>query len=124
METEKRRKRRTTITKEIVKTVRKAHLKEKTTIEIAEELEISISSTRSICQKIANGLTDDEIACSKKGRPPAQNNNLKSELRVLIERDPSIQRARLWRLLRLFAIFLLIKDDLIAVKYICVINNI
>lgn len=76
------------MTKEIIKSVRKALNKEKTTNEIADELEISISCARKVCEKISIGLTDEEISGSKKGRPVATKHNVKSEVRKLIERDP------------------------------------
>ena len=42
-----------------------------------------------MCSKISQGLSDDDICGTKKGRPPGSGNNLKSEARMLIERDPT-----------------------------------
>ena len=70
---EKIRKTRTIITKETARRIRKSLEKEMKLKDIAEELEISISSARSISVKIAEDLSDEEIISVKKGRPSCPN---------------------------------------------------
>nr|XP_047135744.1 uncharacterized protein LOC124812766 [Hydra vulgaris] len=67
--------------------------------EIAEEVEISVSATRFISDKICKGLSDDEIASVKKGRRSSYDETLKSEIRMLIEHDPSHTLASLRNIL-------------------------
>ncbi|XP_065670352.1 uncharacterized protein LOC136088977 [Hydra vulgaris] len=99
MENERERKKRTLITKDIVRTIRKSILKEMKLKEIAEEVEISVSATRSISDKISKGLSDDEITSVKKGRCSSYEETLKSEIRLLIEHDPSHTLASLRNIL-------------------------
>ena len=83
------RRNRTTVSKDILKQVRRSLGKEIKLKEIAKEVEISISCARSLSDKIVTGLSDDDILGIKKGRHAKPNEILKSEIRSLIDSDPS-----------------------------------
>jgi len=57
--------------------------------EIVEEVEISISCARALCEKISKGMSAEEILNIKKGRPSNLNEDLKSEIRNILDVDPS-----------------------------------
>jgi len=83
------RKSRKTVTKEIIRLVRRLLEREMSLVQIADEVEISISCARSLCEKISCGSSDEEILQPKKGRPILPDDEIKSKIRVIIDRDPS-----------------------------------
>jgi hypothetical protein len=89
MPEETSRKQRTVLTKETVKNIRRSFQKELTLKNIAVECDVSISCARTTCTKIQMGLSDEDIVSVKKGRKSAPNEDLKSEIRILVNRDPS-----------------------------------
>jgi transposase len=89
MTQELHRKKRKTVTKEIIKSVRKSMCKEFTLKNIAEEAEISYFCAYKLVEKIQNGMNDEEILNTKKGRPSTVNVILTSKVRNLLAQNPA-----------------------------------
>ena len=81
MEYKKEMKRRTTITKEILKSIRKSIGKDYSARKAAEEAEISSACAQTLINKIQSGLADEDILDTKKGRP--KKINMEMELQVI-----------------------------------------
>jgi len=89
MTTNLSRKRRTTINKEIMKTIRKCVSRDYSIRKTAEEAEISTSSAKTLIDKVQLGLTDDVILGVKKGRPGKVNLDMELEVKSILTRDPA-----------------------------------
>lgn len=81
------RKRRTTMTRELLKGLRKMIIKEYSTIRMAEEMDISLGAVQGTVEKISSGLTDDEILLVKKGRKFKDNSIAKSKIQRILAKD-------------------------------------
>lgn len=84
-----KRKRRTTLTKEILKSVRKSVERNYTIAKTAEEADISTTCANSLIIKIHAGVGDSEILDMKKGRKKCDSLVIKEKLRSILTRDPS-----------------------------------
>ncbi|KAF7691532.1 hypothetical protein CDIK_2528 [Cucumispora dikerogammari] len=87
---ETQKQKRTTITKDIIKIIRKLLNKEYNIIKCAEEAEISYKCAYDLIKKITRGDSDETILGTKKERPSLLNNPLKNKARHLLTEDPTL----------------------------------
>ena len=86
---EKARKPRTNISLEMVRIVRGQMSNGRSNKEIAEINLISLSCATNIANKISRGLSDEDIV-RKKGRKPASNSEIKSQVSAIVQLDNAL----------------------------------
>lgn len=99
------RKRRTTVTAEILKIIRKSLIKELSIYKIAEEAEISYSCAQNLINYISSGISNEKILSVSKRRKKKSNNNLILNIKSILMVDPAATLLTLKEQLELRNIF-------------------
>ena len=102
--TETPRKKRIVITLEICRNIRRYLEMEKSLKEISELTEVSYNSVLTICNKISQGLDDNEIVKTKKGRKLNGETPIKSRLSAIVGQDNSLTQKGMSETLAIFGI--------------------
>ena len=102
--TETPRKKKIVITLEICRNIRRYLEMEKSLKEISELTEVSYNSVLTICNKISQGLGDNEIVKTKKGRKLNGETPIKSRLSAIVGQDNSLTQRGMSETLAIFGI--------------------
>ena len=100
--TDKQRKKRVAITLEILRNIRRYLDMEKSVKDISALTEVSYSSVLKICNKIVQGLQDNDIIKSKKGIQTIDENPMKTRLAAIVNQDNSLTQIGMAETLELY----------------------
>jgi transposase/arginine repressor len=101
---ERKRKKRIVITVDICRNIRRYLDMEKSLKEISSITEVSYNSVLSIANQIGNGLSDNEIAKTRKGRKIAEETLVMRRLEAILEEDNSLNQKGMRESLQLYNI--------------------
>jgi len=102
--TENTRKKRVVITLDICKNVRRYLEMEKSLKEISRLTEVSYNSILTIVNKMEQGLDNNQIATTKKGRKKNNESLMKSRLAAIVNEDNSLTQSGMAETLQLYGI--------------------
>lgn len=94
-EPEKNRKKRTTISMEMIKSIRKDLEKNYSVLDISKNENISLQAAYKVVHKISEGLKDEEILKNKKGRRKSDKTELKCKVSQILIADASYTQSEI-----------------------------